>query len=235
MEEDKDKRGASAADPGLGGTADKPVDEAVDAAADTEQAHRLRMQEVKRRQDAAVRSKDIKRGIVIVNDGDGKGKSTAAFGMAIRAIGHGQRVGLVQFIKGNWRTGEKAFFERFPEIDHETSGEGFTWNTQDRARDIAAARRGLQLARGMVTAMAGDRPKYDLVILDEINIVLGHDYLPVDEVVQLVRAKPEAMSIVLTGRGAKQEIIDAADTVTRMEMVKHAYEAGIKARKGVDF
>lgn len=200
-----------------------------------EEAHRLRMQELKREQDEAVRSKQIRRGVVIVNDGDGKGKSTAAFGMAIRAVGHGQRVGLVQFIKGTWRTGEKEFFKRFPEIEHRTSGEGFTWNTQDRARDIASARRGLDIAREMIEACQGDDPKYGLVILDEINIAIGHDYLPVDEVVELLASRPKELSIVLTGRGAKPEIIEAADTVTRMEMVKHAFEAGIRARKGVDF
>lgn len=201
----------------------------------SEEAHRLRAQEIKRKQDAEVRSKQIRRGIVVVNDGDGKGKSTAAFGMAIRAVGHGQRVGLVQFIKGTWRTGEKEFFKRFPEIDHVVSGEGFTWNTQDRARDIAAARRGLERAREMIDACRGEEPQYGLVILDEINVVLGHGYLPVEEVVQLVQSKPKELSVVLTGRGAKPEIIAVADTVTRMENLKHAYEAGIRARKGVDF
>ncbi len=201
----------------------------------SDEEHRERMKALKRKQDAEVRSKQIRRGIVVLNDGDGKGKSTAAFGMAIRAVGHGQRVGLVQFIKGTWKTGEREFFKRFPEIDHQTSGEGFTWNTQDRARDIAAARRGLELAQRMIEASRGEEPKYDLVILDEINIVIGHDYLPVDEVVELVKSKPEQLSIVLTGRGAKPELIEVADTVTRMENVKHAYEAGIRARKGVDF
>ncbi len=201
----------------------------------TEEEHRARMKELKRKQDAEARSKTIQRGIVIVNDGDGKGKSTAAFGTAIRAVGHGQRVGIVQFIKGTWKTGEGEFFKRFPEIDHQTSGEGFTWNTQDRTRDIAAARRGFDIARDMVEASRGDDPKYSLVILDEINIVLAHDYLPVEEVVDLVKNKPDALSIVLTGRGAKAELIEAADTVTRMENVKHAYDGGIRAQKGVDF
>jgi cob(I)alamin adenosyltransferase len=201
----------------------------------TEEEHRLRMQEIKRQKDEEARSKQIRRGVVIVNDGDGKGKSTAAFGTALRAVGHGQRVGLVQFIKGTWRTGEAELFKRLPEIDHVISGEGFTWNTQDRARDIAAARRGLEAARAMIDACRTDPPKYSLVILDEINIVIGHGYLPVEEIVELVQNKPEQLSIVLTGRGAKDELIAVADTVTRMEMVKHAYEAGIRARKGVDF
>ena len=202
---------------------------------ETEDEHRLRMQEIKRSQDAEVRSKQIRRGIVIVNEGDGKGKSTAAFGMAIRAVGHGQRVGLVQFIKGTWRTGEREFMKRVPEIDHVVSGEGFTWETQDRARDIEQARRGLDAARAMIEACRGDEPKYGLVILDEINIAIGQGYLPIEEVVALVQSKPSELSIVLTGRGAKPELIAVADTVTRLEMVKHAYAAGIRARKGVDF
>lgn len=201
----------------------------------TEVEHRERMRELDEKQTAELRERQIRRGIVIVNDGDGKGKSTAAFGMAIRAIGHGQRVGLVQFIKGTWKTGEKQFFARCPEIDHVASGEGFTWKTQDRARDIASALRGLELGREMIEASRGDEPKYQLVILDEINIAIGHGYLPVEEVVELLRGKPEPLSIVLTGRGARPELIDVADTVTRMEMVKHAYAAGIRARKGVDF
>jgi cob(I)alamin adenosyltransferase len=202
---------------------------------ETEEAHRLRMQEIKQKQDAEVQSKQIRRGVVVINEGDGKGKSTAAFGTAIRAVGHGQRVGLVQFIKGKWRTGEMEFIKRVPEIDHVISGEGFTWDTQDRARDVEHARKGFEAARAMVEASRGDNPKYALVILDEINIAIGHDYLPVAEVVELVTNKPSELSIVLTGRGAKPELIAVADTVTRMEMVKHAYEAGIRARKGVDF
>lgn len=202
---------------------------------ETEEQHRLRMQEIKQKQDAEVRSKEIRRGVVVINEGDGKGKSTAAFGTAMRAVGHGQRVGFVQFIKGKWRTGEMEFLKRIPEIDHVISGEGFTWDTQDRARDIEHARIGFEAGRAMVEASRGEDPKYALVILDEINIAIGHDYLPVEEVVELIRNKPEELSIVLTGRGAKPELIAIADTVTRMEMVKHAYEAGIRARKGVDF
>jgi cob(I)alamin adenosyltransferase len=201
----------------------------------SKQAHRQRMAEIKQKQDAEARSKEIRRGVVIVNEGDGKGKSTAAFGTAIRAIGHGQRVGLVQFIKGTWKTGEQEFFKRIPEIDHVASGEGFTWNTQDRERDIVCARKGLEWAREMIEASRGEEPKYGLVILDEINIAIGHGYLPVEEVVAMVKNKPTELSIVLTGRGAKPALVDAADTVTRMEVVKHAYEAGIRARKGVDF
>lgn len=197
-------------------------------------AHRERMQAVKERQDAEVRSKTIKRGIVVVNTGDGKGKSTAAFGMAMRAAGHGQRVGVVQFIKGNWRTGELEALRRFPEIDHVISGCGFTWDTQDRVADVAAAMGGWKRALEMIEASRGEGG-YALLILDELNIALSFDYVPLAEVLQALRDKPELLSIVITGRGAPAELIAVADTVTEMRPVKHAYAAGIKARKGVDF
>ena len=199
------------------------------------EAHRAQMQDLKKLQDAKVREKQEKRGIVIINTGDGKGKSTAAFGTAIRAAGHGQRVGLVQFIKGTWKTGEQAALARFPEIEHVVSGDGFTWNTQDREKDIASAQRGLQEAKRMIEAARQDQDAYALVILDEINIALRYDYLPVDEVVQMLTNKPSELTIILTGRDAPQAVIDVADTVTRMDCVKHAFDAGIKARRGVDF
>ena len=199
------------------------------------EAHRQRMKEVKKAQDAEVRSKEISRGIILVHTGDGKGKSTAAFGLAIRAAGHGQRVGLVQFIKGTWKTGEKKSFARFPEIDHVVSGDGFTWNTQDRQKDIASARRGWEAAVAMIEQSRGDDPKYDLVILDELNVVIRMDYLPIEEIVEVLANKPEDLSICVTGRGAKNELIEIADTVSEMRMVKHAYKAGIKARRGVEF
>lgn len=209
------------------------VDEMVDE--NEQQAHREKMQAMKAEQDAKVRSKQTRRGIVIVNEGDGKGKSTAAFGMAIRAAGHGQRVGLVQFIKGTWKTGEQAALKRFPEIDHIVSGDGFTWETQDKAKDIESARRGLNIAKQMVEDSRGDEPKYQLIVLDELNIALRYDYVPVAEVVEMLRGKPEQLSIVVTGRDAHPDVIAAADTVTRMEPVKHAFEQGIRARRGVDF
>ncbi|TPV96559.1 MAG: cob(I)yrinic acid a,c-diamide adenosyltransferase [Myxococcales bacterium FL481] len=197
--------------------------------------HRDKMRAWKDEQDAKVRARQIRRGVVIVNEGDGKGKSTAAFGMAIRAAGHGQRVGIVQFIKGTWKTGERAALSRFSEIDLVVAGDGFTWNTQNREQDIASARRGLTRAIEMVERSRGESPRYDLVVLDELNIAVGYGYLPVPEVVELLRNKPRELSIVVTGRGAKPEIIEVADTVTRMVAVKHAFEAGIRARKGVDF
>jgi cob(I)alamin adenosyltransferase len=208
-------------------------DQAADPAED--HAHKQEMQELKRVQDEKVRATTEKRGIVIVNTGDGKGKSTSAFGTAIRAAGHGLRVGLVQFIKGTWKTGEKEALKRFPEIEHVVSGDGFTWNTQDRAQDIASARRGWEQAIAMIEAARVDPGRYHLVILDELNIALRYDYLPADEVAAVLRGKPRELSILVTGRDAPQAVIDAADTVTRMENVKHAFDAGIKARRGVDF
>lgn len=201
----------------------------------SDDAHKQRMIEMKRVQDEKVRAANEKRGIVIVNTGDGKGKSTAAFGTAIRAAGHGYRVGLVQFVKGTWKTGEKEALKRFPEIEHVVSGDGFTWNTQDRAQDIAAARRGWELGVAMIEAARTDPSRYHLVIFDELNIALRYDYLPVDEVVNVLRNKPVELSIVVTGRDAPQAVIDVADTVTKMENVKHAFDAGIKARRGIDF
>jgi cob(I)alamin adenosyltransferase len=197
--------------------------------------HKARMEEVKARQDAEVRSKQEKRGVVVVNTGDGKGKSSSAFGVAIRAAGHGQRVGIVQFIKGTWKTGEQAALKRFPEITLVISGDGFTWNTQDRAQDIASARAGWEKAKQMIADSHGDAPAYDVVILDELNIALGYDYLPIEEVVEVLKNKPRELSIVVTGRGAKPELIAVADTVTEMRPIKHAYEAGVRARRGIEF
>ncbi len=197
--------------------------------------HKARMQKLKAEQDAEVRSKTIKRGVIIVNTGDGKGKSTAGFGVALRAAGHGQRVGVVQFIKGTWKTGEQAVFARFPEIDHVVAGEGFTWNTQDRAQDIALTRVGWDKVKEMIEASRGENPKYQVLVLDEINIVLGYGYLDVAEVVEVLGNKPTELSIIATGRGAKQELIDIADTVTEMRPIKHAYASGIKARRGIEF
>ncbi len=193
--------------------------------------HKQRMQALKEQQDADVRSKTIKRGVVVVNTGDGKGKSSAAFGVALRAVGHGQRVGVVQFVKGAWKTGEQAALKRFPEIEHVICGDGFTWDTQNREQDVASARQGWDQVMSMIHAS----PPYDVLILDELNIVLGFDYLPIEEIVEAIQGKPEMLSIVITGRGAKPELIAAADTVTEMSLVKHAYNAGIKARRGVEF
>ncbi|MCB9763661.1 MAG: cob(I)yrinic acid a,c-diamide adenosyltransferase [Alphaproteobacteria bacterium] len=195
-----------------------------------QRAHRERMQQRKAEQDAEVRSKTVRRGVVVVNTGDGKGKSTAAFGVALRAAGHGQRVAVVQFIKGKWKTGEQAAIQRFPEIDHVISGDGFTWETQDREQDIASAERGWGIAKGFIQGGA-----HDVVILDELNLALKYGYLEVGEVVAALEGKPEHVSILVTGRDAPPEILAVADTVTEMRLVKHAYQAGIRARKGVEF
>ncbi|MFT5685486.1 MAG: cob(I)alamin adenosyltransferase [Myxococcota bacterium] len=200
-----------------------------------EDAHREAMKKLKAEQDAKARSKRIKRGVLIVNTGDGKGKSTAAFGMAMRAAGHGQRVGLIQFVKGKWRTGEQEAIKRFPEIEHIISGEGFTWNSQDHAKDVAAARRGWDEAIRIIEASRGEEPEYNVLILDELNIALRADHLPVDEVVAVLADLPRELSVVVTGRGAPAELIEIAHTVTEMVPVKHAFEVGIQARKGVDF
>ena len=194
------------------------------------QRHKQRMEKKKAVVDAQIEKSDIERGVVVVNTGNGKGKSSSGFGVMARALGHGLRVGVVQFIKGSGTTGEEAFFRRFPEVDYHVMGEGFTWETQDRERDIATARRAWELA----LAMLGD-PAYDLVLLDELNIVLKYHYLPVEEVLTALQRRPAVQHVIITGRGAPQELIDAADTVTRMDEVKHAYQAGVKAQKGLEF
>ena len=195
---------------------------------DTPEQHRQRMAKTKAKQDAEVKSKTIRRGVVVVHTGDGKGKSTAGFGVALRAAGHGQKVAIVQFIKGTWKTGEGNLLGTLPGVTHVVSGEGFTWNTQDKEQDIAAARagggRGLHRSR-----------EHDVVVLDELNLTLSYGYLDTDEVAAVLRDKPEQVSIIMTGRRAPQAILDVADTVTEHTMVKHAYKAGIRARKGVEF
>lgn len=201
----------------------------------TEAEHAAMMKQLQAEQQAKQATKTIKRGITLVHTGDGKGKSTAAFGMAIRALGHGQRVGIVQFFKGKWTTGEELFFAQQDGVDHFTTGDGFTWDTQDRAADIATVREGWELAMRMVDSSRGDDPHYQLIILDELNIALAHGYFPVEEVVALVQGKPEALSLVITGRGAPPELMAVADTVSEMLEIKHAYADGVLAQKGVDF
>ena len=176
-------------------------------------------------------TKTEERGLLIVHTGAGKGKSTAAFGMVLRCIGHGMRVGVVQFVKGAWGTGERTVLERFPElVTCRAMGEGFTWDTQDRARDIAAARAAWGLAQTMIVD-----PSYRLVLLDELNIVLRYGYLPVGEVVATLRGKPRDLHVVVTGRNAPPGLIDIADLVTEMTLVKHPFRAGVKAQPGIEF
>lgn len=201
----------------------------------TNEEHRARMKALREEQRAKVRSKQVDRGVVLVHTGDGKGKSTAAFGLALRALGNDMNVTIVQFIKGTWKTGEAEAFKRFERLEHIVSGEGFTWETQDRERDIAAARRGWEAAVERIERARQDPDSLHLLILDELNIALGYDYLPVEEVVEALVNKPEALSIAITGRNAKPEIIEVADTVSEMRMIKHAFEAGIRARRGIEF
>jgi cob(I)alamin adenosyltransferase len=171
------------------------------------------------------------RGLVLVHTGNGKGKSSSAFGVIARALGWGQRVGVVQFIKGKWITGERQFFDKFPDqLDWHTMGEGFTWDTQDKARDIAAAEAAFARAKEM---MASGR--YDLIVLDEINIAMRYDYLSTDDVLDGLKARAGQTSVILTGRDAKPELCDYADLVSEMVEVKHPFKAGLKAKRGVDF
>jgi cob(I)alamin adenosyltransferase len=175
--------------------------------------------------------KTREKGLIIVHTGKGKGKSTAAFGMVMRCVGHGMKVGVVQFIKGKWDTGERKVLERFPELcEIKALGEGFTWDTQDRARDIAHA----ETAWAEVQRMMAD-PAIAFVLADEINIALRYDYLPVAAVVAALQAKRPGLHVCLTGRNAKDEIVAIADLVTEMEMVKHPFRDGVKAQKGIEF
>ena len=205
-----------------------------------EEAINARANEKARRKKAArqrmLATKTIEKGLLIVHTGKGKGKSTAAFGLAMRAIGNGMRVGIVQFVKGKWQTGERAVLERFPDlVTIRTMGEGFTWETQDRARDIRAARAAWAVAEEMIAASACPEPAWHMVILDELNIVLRYDYLPLDEVVATLAARPPGLHVVATGRNARDALIEAADLVTEMTMVKHPFRAGVKAQKGIEF
>jgi cob(I)alamin adenosyltransferase len=174
--------------------------------------------------------RDPEKGLVLVHTGDGKGKSSSAFGVITRALGWKQRVGVVQFVKGKWITGEKQFFDRLGGVDWHMMGEGFTWDSQDRARDIAAAEAALNQARQMM-----ESGEYDLIVLDEINISLRYDQIAVGPVIAALEARSPKTGVILTGRNAPQEIVDYADLVTVMEEVKHPYKAGIKAQRGVDF
>ncbi len=176
-------------------------------------------------------TKDKTGGLLIVHTGKGKGKSTAAFGMVCRAIGHGMKVGVVQFVKGKWETGERKVLEAFPEqVSIRTMGEGFTWDTQSLERDVAAARAAWEAAKELMAD-----PGISMVLMDELNIVLRYDYLPVAEVVEALKAKRSDLHVIVTGRNAKDELIEAADLVTDMTMVKHPFRSGFKAQAGIEF
>ncbi len=186
--------------------------------------------------DRILATKTIEKGLLIVHTGKGKGKSTAAFGLVVRALGNGMKVGVVQYVKGKWQTGERGVLEHFPDqVEIRTMGEGFTWETQDRARDIRAARNAWEVSKQMIEASRGDDPQYDMVLLDELNIVLRYGYLDLAEVVEFLSNKPEMLHVIVTGRNAKPELVEAADLVTEMTMVKHPFRAGVKAQKGIEF
>lgn len=191
--------------------------------------HRRRMRRKKEVVDAKIAAATADRGVLLVLTGNGKGKSSSAFGMVARALGHGMRVGIIQFIKGAYSTGEEAFFRRFAEVEYHVMGDGFTWETQDRERDMRAARAAWEQARRFLAD-----PAFHLVVLDEINIALKHHYLPLAEVLEALRARPIHQHAVVTGRGASPALIDIADTVTEMNPIKHAFEAGVCAQKGIE-
>lgn len=198
--------------------------------AETER-HRAKMAKRKAVQDAEVAEKTIEKGLLIVHTGSGKGKSTAAFGLALRMLGRGHRVGVVQFIKGAWHTAERDALARFGEqVSWHTMGEGFTWETQDLQRDIAAAGRAWAKSLELM-----EDPSFGLVILDELNIALRYEYLDLATVVAALRERRPGLHVVVTGRNAKPDLIAAADLVTEMSLVKHHFAAGVKAQPGIEF
>ena len=193
--------------------------------------HAEKMAKHKAAKDKALAGKSADKGLLIVHTGAGKGKSSAAFGMVMRCIGHNMPVTIIQFTKGKWDTGERVVLDRFPElVTCKAMGEGFTWETQDRARDIAAAKAAWEAA---IAAIAD--PRNAMVVLDELNIVLRNDNLPLDAVLKGLQARRPGLHVVVTGRNARPELIEIADLVTEMSLVKHPFQAGIKAQKGVEY
>jgi cob(I)alamin adenosyltransferase len=199
---------------------------------DEAERHRAKMANRKAAQDAEVASKAIdKKGLLIVHTGTGKGKSTAAFGLVLRMVGNGGKCAVVQFIKGAWNTGERSVLESFGDlVSWHTLGEGFTWETQDKARDMAAAARAWETAKELMAD-----PDLKLIVLDELNIALRYDYLPLGEVVETLAGRRPDLHVVVTGRNAKRELIEAADLVTEMTLVKHHFASGVKAQAGIEF
>lgn len=202
-----------------------------EAVSDEAEAHRAKMARIKAAKDRLYAGKTKEKGLLIVHTGTGKGKSTAAWGLAMRCLGHGLKIGVVQFVKGRRVPGERLFLERFPElVTLKVMGEGFTWESQDRERDLAAARAAFEEAKRML-----QDPELHLVILDELNIVLRYDQLPLAEVLDALAAKRPDLHVVVTGRNAKPELIEAADLVTEMKLVKHPFREGVKGQLGVEF
>ncbi len=195
------------------------------------QQHKKRMQHKKQVKDSQIASAQIDKGVLLVLTGNGKGKSSSGFGMVARALGQDLNIGVVQYIKGKFSTGEEKFYRRFPdEIQYYVMGEGFTWETQDKQRDIAAAQKAWQQSCQFLADET-----IDLVLLDELNIALKHRYIDIDEVVQKLQHRPERQHVIVTGRAAPEKLITIADTVTEMNVIKHAYKNGIKAQKGIEF
>ncbi|MBD2257163.1 cob(I)yrinic acid a,c-diamide adenosyltransferase [Pseudanabaena sp. FACHB-2040] len=206
-------------------------DEAVAAGLSDEQ-YRRKMQRRKEVQEQRLAERTLKKGLIIVHTGNGKGKTTAALGIVMRSLGHGFKVAIVQFIKGAWEPAEKAVLERFSEqLTFQAMGEGFTWDTQDRERDIQKATEAWEAALSYIR-----NPEYKTILLDEVNIALKHGFLSVEQVLAGLAEKPEQTHVILTGRGAPQELIDQADLVTEMKLVKHPFrEQGVKAQPGIEF
>jgi len=196
---------------------------------DRNQKHKIKAQKQKEKVDARVAQAQIEQGIMLVITGNGKGKSTAGFGTVARCVGHGYKAAVVQFIKGQWDCGERNLLEQHG-VPFAVMGTGFTWNTQDREADIAAATEVWEQAKIFL-----NDPQYHLVLLDELTYMLGYDYLPKDEVLTALKNRPEQQSVIVTGRGAISELREMADTVSEIKDIKHAFKAGIKARKGVDW
>jgi cob(I)alamin adenosyltransferase len=193
--------------------------------------HADKMKKKKAARDKIIATKTEEKGLVMVHTGKGKGKSTAAFGMVFRALGNGMKVGVIQFVKGKWQTGERVILEKLgDQVTMTAMGDGFTWETQDRQRDIDAARAAWERAKEMIMD-----DEHDMVLCDELNIVLRYDYLPVDEIIEVLKNKPEMKHVIITGRNAKDELMDFADLVTDMTMVKHPFRNGVKAQVGIEF
>ena len=211
---------------------DKPVKKTdLMSEAERDAYHAEKMRKKKEARNKILSTKTEEKGLLIVHTGKGKGKSTAAFGLVFRALGNGMKVGVVQFVKGKWETGERKILEHFPEqVSMSAMGDGFTWETQDRQRDIAAAKAAWERA----TALIMDE-EHDLVLLDELNIVLRYDYLDVADIIAVLKEKPAMKHVVITGRNAKDELIEFADLVTEMEAIKHPFRSGVKAQRGIEF
>ena len=203
----------------------KSIDREVD------ERHAFKMAKKKAARDKILATKTIKKGLLIVHTGKGKGKSTAAMGLAMRAIGNEMKVGIVQFVKGVWETGERKVFEKFPDlVTIRAMGEGFSWETQDRQRDISAAKSAWEMSIKMM-----NNPAYNLIILDELNIPIRYGNLAINEIIGVLKAKRNDLHVVITGRNAQPELIEIADLVTEMTQVKHPFRSGVKAQKGIEF